>query len=689
MRALRRIACSALAVAIISVPAFAQRGAAPQLHPQVGNAQAPLKNDAESARRDAENIAFFERKATLAKELGATFVSISEEVPPAMWQFDPPDDPYPAWFINRPSLLKVFPPKEVQPYVDMAYAERIAKIFEQRCQVLRKLGLKASWNSNEPQTLPEKFFTAFPQLRGARVDQPNRSRAAWWAPCVDEPQTLEFYKAAVKNMLQRCPEIESMGFLTSDSGSGFCWVPGLYPGINGNSNCKNRPMEQRVSGFLIALQSAAKEAGHDLTININPIGPRQWMTPSFSAETLNAIVRLLPRGLSISGREGPDGRAFGGGVAGGGNGFGGGGAGAFSPVVGLVIPSTAAGGGGGGRGGGGAARGGGRGARAGRGAPQPTDEGDLAQLPPATAPTSYPPRILVNLGDENTIDFNYRMTKASRGMQARNWIERLTNLRTFAASEVGENNADVLLETWNSLNGAEQNLNALNFGGMLRFGHVLNRWITRPMVPFPMELTPAEKADWRPFLFQAKDEEQAMDLVDIQAMRMYEGWGAKMLFQRVIETTAPQVSSAARRIERMTPGIQDEKVRRYWELYAKRLDAAYCLLESADHMVSYQAHLDRIHQMDIKPDPNPPLGQGSDWARSDMMELARKEIDTMINLRQILTSTKEPIIETADYPEEETIMMLGPNLADQIKHKIDIMNAHWRDYDRIFTVPNP
>jgi len=37
----------------------------------------------------------------------------------------------------------------------------------------------------------------------------------------------------------------------TDAGSGFDWAPSLYPGINGNSNYKDRPMADRVSGFLI------------------------------------------------------------------------------------------------------------------------------------------------------------------------------------------------------------------------------------------------------------------------------------------------------------------------------------------------------------------------------------------------------------------------------------------------------
>ena len=83
------------------------------------------------------------------------------------------------------------------------------------------------------------------------------------------------------------------------------------------------------------------------------------------------------------------------------------------------------------------------------------------------------------------------------------------------------------------------------------------------------------------------------------------------------------------------------------------------------------------------------LGVQSGWDRTDLMETARKEIDNMVNLKALLDSTKEPILDLAPTPAEETIMRLGPNVSAQIKHKIDIMNAHWRDYDRLFTSPNP
>src|ERR1700749_4317820 len=57
---------------------------------------------------DTADLALFERKATLAKRLGATHVPLTDGLPVAKWQYQPPDDPYPPWFIHRPDFLKRF-----------------------------------------------------------------------------------------------------------------------------------------------------------------------------------------------------------------------------------------------------------------------------------------------------------------------------------------------------------------------------------------------------------------------------------------------------------------------------------------------------------------------------------------------------------------------------------------------------
>jgi hypothetical protein len=598
---------------------------------------------------DSRELATFERKATLAKRLGATAVPLTDGLPPALWQLQPPDDPYPSWYIERPDFLKLFPPAELRPFVDLAYARRVVAILEERCKILRRLGLKAHWGSNIPQVLPEAFFTAHPQLRGPRVDQPNRSRVARFAPCVDRPETLRLYAEAMTSLLTHCPEIETFSFLTQDSGSGFCWVPSLYPGLNGNSDCRDRPVSERIATFLLALRDAAKAAGHEVEINLNPITPRQWMIPSLAPEQLDALLRLLPRGIAVAGREGPDGRPY--------RSLGSSDAyahGSFYPVVGVIEPDL-------------------------RWLRRNRDSG-----PDGPGPA----RRLISLRPgEDVMEFDARLHDATTA--GGNVVERMAALRKFAASEAGDAHADDLLEAWLQIDDAERRLDALNFGDMLQFGHVLNRWINRPMVPFPSELSPADTAYYRPFLFQAKGEEQADDLIDIQGMRMFEGYGARLLFQRVIETTVPDLENARQHVARIRDAASDGTTRGRWDLFDRRLEAAVCLLHSADHMVAYQAQLDRVKSLGVKPEANPPLGAQNSWDRADLMQLAREEIDNTARLMALLRSTPQPILDLAPVPGEETIMRLGPDLVAQLQRKIDLMNAHWKDYDRLFTAPNP
>jgi hypothetical protein len=601
-----------------------------------------------AAQREAPlDLSTFQKEASLAHQLGATHMVVTDGLPLATWEMDP-HDPYPMWFVHHAGILTIFPPQILQPFVNAKYAADVSSVLAARCQILAKYDLKGVWVSNEPAVLPEAFFAAHPELRGPRIDQPNRSRKVYFAPSVDEPATHKMYKEAIQHLLTTCPQVEQFNWTTTDAGAGFDWTPSLYPGINGNTKYRNRTMGDRVSGFLMNAQQAARESGHEIQINLRPIEPRQWMIPTFSPDVLQNIVRELPRGLAVDGKEGPDGRPFSGVAT-----VRTGGA-VFYPVVGLVIPSIESGSG-------------------------------YSAIRQGVTPGPY----LINFGDDARLDANFRLLKFVKGAPMRTLAERTSTLRAFAVSEAGEQNADNLLEVWTELNDVQMQLQALDFGPVLRMGDVLNRWITRPMVPFPEELTAAEKKEYRPFLFQAKGEAEADDLIDIQAMRMYEGWGAKMLFQRTIELTEPRLLRAHQLLQGIAASATDPGSRAQWELMDKRSLAVMYLLRSADNMVAYQAQLDRVKALARPVEQDPVLGVQSSWDRTDLMETARKEIDTMVALNQLLSSTHEPILDLAATPTEETIMRLGPDTPAKIRHKIDVMNAHWRDYGRLFTEPNP
>jgi hypothetical protein len=364
------------------------------------------------------------------------------------------------------------------------------------------------------------------------------------------------------------------------------------------------------------------------------------MIPTFGPDVLENIQRKLPADLAVNGKEGPDGRPFETGVTRVDDG-------AFSPVIGLVVPSFD---------------------------------------PVAKSSGAHKAYLL---GDRESENFAFRLLRSTRDQPMATTVERLAALRRFAVAEVGDGQADTLIDAWSALNDVRKYLDVLEFGPMLRMGHVLNRWIERPMVPIPAELTDAEKAGYRRFLFQAGTEESASNLADIQAMRMYEGWGAHLLFQRAIEISMPRVRRAQKDFDALAASASTPDAADYWRLTSKRVQALGYLLQSADNMVGYQAQLDRVTVLGVKPEAHPVLGVQNDWARADMINTARREIDTAVALDKLMSGSSRPLLDLAASDGEETIMKLGPNFQSVLRQKVRTMNAHWRDYERLFTMPNP
>jgi hypothetical protein len=591
-----------------------------------------------------EQLKDFDKFAAKAKEHGATHIRITENIPPSLYQFDVEGDPYPAWYIYHADLMKIFPPARLQPYVNMEYAKFMASILEERCKILRKYGLKGHFRSNEPHVLPEKFFTDNPQLRGPRIDHPQRSRTARFAACVDQPEVLEMYRESMQSLLKRCPEIEVFYFATSDAGSGFCWTKALYAGRNGNSTCENRPMEDRIYGFMTTLQQAAKDVGKDIEININPIEPRQWMPATF--ETPKFLGSLLPKGLTIENYKNAAGETIGRGRPAWGNE-------AFYPVTGLSNPLSTA-----------------------------------RSLTRYYSRESSDSRMVVSYSDPATLDFNVGLFDLFEQSKPKNQAGMMQSLRNYAIEVAGEQGADDLLEIWLAMDMISNDLRVLNFGSVLSFGPILARWINRPLVPFPAELSPEEIAYYKPFLFQAKGEEQANNLIDIQAMRMFEGYGARLLVQRVYEMVMANLTKSERLAKGLLENETDAGRKAQWDLLVKQLAVLHSLVQTIDNVVAYQALLDLVRSRAVQPEQNPVLGTDASWDRQEIQRIARNEIDNAVRLKSLLESSQAPLIHTSIIAKYETIRMLGPQLPAQLKNKIDIMNKHWTDYNRLYTAPN-
>jgi hypothetical protein len=590
---------------------------------------------------DTPDMAAFDRAAARAKGMGATHLVVTSNLPRAMWEYDTPGDPYPAWYVKQPGIMKIFPPDALKPYIPADYSDRISAILVQRCQILRKYGLKGAYLANEPQVLPEKAFEDHPLWRGPRVDQANRSRAARFAPSVDEPQVLELYRQCFAQVARRCPEINLFEYLTTDSGTGIDWAPSLYPGINGPARFKNRPMIDRVRGFLDAMQGGARDGGNEIQIRIYQISPEEWMTPTFSDP--QGMVRQLPAGLAIDNLEAPSATPF---ITGAANSdFGS----FFYPV---------------------------------RGIPRAVET--IAAL--RSGWTSGAPRLMFGIpaGCEGLYGDLYAWFSAH---PATTMAAEYQLLHETAAAEVGEENAEDLVAAWQAIADAAQVASTLKWCYPFNMGGVHQRWITRPFVPFPEEIPAAQKAYYRKFLFESRSEEQADDLVDNQAMELYKGWPGRMWVTNVFNFVEPKIKLARQKLGEVINRLPADRRADYQQLDL-RLQMLLCLCTNARDAVNYQAVLDYIKGKKQAPETDPPLGVTPSWDRQMILEIARNEIDNSVAMIELLKKSPD-LVNTAASADEEDIMLLGPDVSGQLKSKIDIMNAHWEDYKRITTTPNP
>ncbi|MFZ5518585.1 MAG: hypothetical protein ACOY90_18290 [Candidatus Zhuqueibacterota bacterium] len=584
------------------------------------------------------DLADFEKFVIRAKASGATHIDITGlPMPFSFWQFDTPGDPYPAWPCMVFSLFKVATPEILKPYVPQDYAIKVLTLLEDRCKILRKHELKAYVSAGEPHMLPEAVFTDHPLWRGPRVDQPTRSRVARFAPTIDNPEVLALYRESVGILLRRCPEIDILTLLTNDSGGGLDWSGGLYSGRFGNTLYQHRKMDERLHDFFATIQAGAKDAGAWIEIDM-------FLTREPDPAK---VARSLTHGMAIENIEGPNATPFRTS------------AGKlwmygsdFYPVVGIPYAASF-----------------------------------LEELEHAAQ--SQAPRMYVGMLDHFNRELYFNIFDKFWEKPTHDEISRLEFLKRIATNEAGVENASSLLSLWLAIDRAEKLLQIFDSGGSLfSLGTVHQRWITRPLVPFPSELTPEEKDYYRKFQFQARSEAHADNLIDLQGnRRLTSVSGRHNLSFEILRRVRNQVTQAQQLLAEILKTPLDRNKAAY-QTFAARLRAVQCLITNAENMIDYQSQLDRIHRLGSKPEETPPIDTPSSWDRQKMLETARREIDNTAVMMDILRSTREPVLDLAPVKMEEHIIRLGPDILDQLQKKLNIMNSHWMDYDRIFTRPN-
>lgn len=583
-----------------------------------------------SIQYGANTLEEYRRLAQLAKDLGATHLSVSQ-VESAMWLWNQNRyDPYPNWCIDRPSIFRFIVPDALKPYLPQDYADRNLKMLIARAEILKEFGLKATFDGMEPAYLPEQVYRDHPTWRGPRCDQARRARTEYYAPCIDNPEVRAMYVEAVCKLCEVAP-FESFNFLTNDSGGGLCWAEGLYPGKNGPMNCANKSIGDRISDFMSMFQEGAALAGCETEVNVYHIDPldeaaalpKLKKKQAVNNRTMTTSSRSFTIGFSAMRSD------------------------HTTPVA--LLPRMVA----------------------------YAEKMQKAQ-------DDYESNLVIgvrSINDHDTVAF---LRKYFRKMEP-GAVGRYKALTDMATEFVGEKYANTLVDVWDLIEKATACFDYLATGGhIFSLGTVHQRWLTRPFVAFPGELTAQEKEYYRPFQFQAQTEEDADNMLDLQAHRWIGGYSGQNLINKTVSQALPYLNQAVSLVEKIRHEAGDIPYQKTLKHIILRLKMYICIIRNANNVCSFQTILDRTDYNEVPVDKTPIIREQGDIRYFKVNQIIRNEIDNTLEMISLLEQAEEPILQVAESEEFESVMIFGPDIINDFKKKIDIMENHRRDFERLY-----
>jgi hypothetical protein len=208
-------------------------------------------------------------------ESGFTHVEVNGLAYPMGLETGPKGEVYPMFytycpaldqFVDSPLNRGLYPPYYLS--ANLAYLKRNALLA-------RRYGLVPGLLCFEPRSVPEEFFARYPMLRGARVDHPFRSFKPRYTMTLAHPLVRDHYATMMRRLLEEVPELRFLTIWTNDSGSGFEHTTSLYVGRNGGPymvrEWRDHASIARVAGehallFFRTLRDSARQLAPDFRI---------------------------------------------------------------------------------------------------------------------------------------------------------------------------------------------------------------------------------------------------------------------------------------------------------------------------------------------------------------------------------------------------------------------------------------
>ena len=583
---------------------------------------------------DTNDLKVFEERVSKAKDAGFTHVDISMLEDRSRWAIDDPEDPWLHWNLINASFFKRIVPNELKNFVPADTVKKNMDLIVGKGKILEKYGMNGVYTSWDPTWLPESFFEIHPDWRGPRIDHPRRSVHKRFAPCMDHPGVLNLYRETVKKLIEKVPCIDTITLYSNDSGSGMCWSEYLYNNANGPMACRHISVGKRVATFLDEIRKGALDAGVDAEVT---------MGAQFSDTEVSAIL------------------------------------GELKPGTGLLDWNN-------------------------------TVKGDLERFSkggsePVWVPVSKMPshfqvansiraisgagKIIFTIKDTSKVMFDEYMeiVKGTFAKKKFSIVDRNKVLLKIAEKSVGKKYSADLFEAWELLEKGTSLFTAPRVGGnIFEIASLMERWITRPLVAFPLELSEEETSYYRKHQFQANGDEVAADMFNCQAAYFLDSEGSARFLDTLWEIAIMYLEKAAVILQKIADSIDDKSMKEELIGNIYSIKITNCFAINAINVAFFQAYMDDYTEpeegvLEIFIDKG-------NRVREYVYNIYRSEIDNTMKLIELIKEASKGNLLVGEREDQEDIFTFSPKIADQLQKKIDIMMYHWQDLDRIFPRPN-
>jgi hypothetical protein len=292
--------------------------------------------------------------------------------------------------------------------------------------------------------------------------------------------------------------------------------------------------------------------------------------------------------------------------------------------------------------------------------------------------------VIINLPSVESLETVNFLTKCFKTLEG-GISARVNALKVSASKIIGEEYAEQLVEAWEYADSAINFIDYFNVGGPLfMLGTIHQRWLTRPFVAFPNELTDEEKSYYRPFLFQAQGEDNANDLLDLQGSRWLAGYSGTRLMRLTFTRAKKDSYKAMRIIGRLIGMVESKEGIEYLDLFRSRLEMFNCLMTNAENAINFQNIIDTTDYNKEPKDETEVSGEQGDVRLHNLNNIVRREIDNTLKIISLIKKHPGKLIITSDLEEGETIMQFGPEILKDLERKIEIMENHRHDFSRLY-----